>query len=80
MSLHVNNQYAKERGIGKNLSVAVRIVVLQEQVDMLAGDFNGAAWRRQSGNEQRRNSTIEQAVPTRTHQFRWAPGTRWYSM
>ena len=33
----------------------------QEQVDMVAGDFNGAAWRRRSGNEQRRNSTIERA-------------------
>ena len=26
---------------------------------MVAGDFNGAAWRRRSGNEQRRDSTIE---------------------
>ena len=28
---------------------------------MVAGDSNGAAWRRQSGSEQRRNSTIEEA-------------------
>ena len=33
----------------------------QEQVDMVAGDFNGAAWRRRSGKEQRHDSTIEEA-------------------
>ena len=33
----------------------------QEQVDMVAGDFNVAAWRRRSGDEQRRDSTIEEA-------------------
>ena len=51
MSLHINSQYAKKRGFGKNLLLAVRTVMLQERVDMVAGDFNGAAWRRQSGNE-----------------------------
>ena len=52
MSVHINNQHAKKRGIGKNLMIAVRTVVFQEQVDMVAGDFHGAAWRWQSGNEQ----------------------------
>ena len=47
--------------IGKNLLLAVRTVMRQEQVDMVAGDSNGAAWRRQSGSEQRRNSTIQEA-------------------
>ena len=28
---------------------------------MVAGDFNGAAWRRRSGNDQRRDSTVEEA-------------------
>ena len=36
-------------------------VIHQKQVDMLAGDFNGAAWRRRSGDDQRRDSTIEEA-------------------
>ena len=58
MSLHIHNHYAKKRGIGENLLLAVRTVMRQEQVDMVGGDFNGAAWRRQSGNEQRRNSTM----------------------
>ena len=35
--------------------------MLQEQVDMVAGDFDGPVWRRQSGNEQRYNSTVEEA-------------------
>ena len=52
MSLRINNQYAKKRATGKNLLLAVRTVMRQEQVDMVAGEFNGAAWRRQSGNEQ----------------------------
>ena len=58
MSLHIHNHYAKKRGIGENLLLAVRTVMRQEQVDMVGGDFNGAAWRRKSGNEQRRNSTM----------------------
>ena len=43
MSLHINNTHAKKRGIAKNLLLAVRTVMHQEQVDMVAGDFNGAA-------------------------------------
>ena len=34
MSLQINNQYAKKCGIGKNLSPAVRTVMLQEQIVM----------------------------------------------
>ena len=33
----------------------------QEQVDMVAGDFNGAAWRRKRGEDQQCVSTIEEA-------------------
>ena len=28
---------------------------------MVVGDFNGAAWRRESGDDQRRDSTVEEA-------------------
>ena len=41
--------------------MSVRTVMFQEQVDMVAGDLNGAAWRRQPGNEQWRDSTFEEA-------------------
>ena len=54
VSLHINNQCAKKRGIAKNLLLAVRAVMHQEQVDRVAGDFNGDAWRRRSGDDQRR--------------------------
>ena len=62
MSLHINNQYAKKRGIAKNVLLAVRTVLRQEQIDFVAGDFNGAAWRKKSGGDQQRDSTIEEAV------------------
>ena len=44
-----------------NLPVTVRTVMLQEQVDTVAGDFNGAAWRRQAGSDPRPISIIEEA-------------------
>ena len=43
MSLHINNNHAKKRGIGKNLLLTIRAMMLDEQVDLVAGDFNGAA-------------------------------------
>ena len=61
MSLHINNHHAKKRGIGKKLLLTVRTVLLQEYVDLVAGDFNGAAWRRPSGNDRRLTSIIEEA-------------------
>ena len=59
MSLH--NSDAKKRGIAKNVLVAVRTVMHQEQSDMVAGDFDGAAWRRKLVKDQRRDSTFEEA-------------------
>ena len=38
-----------------------RIPRLQEQVDMVAGDFDGAAWRRQSDSDPRPLSIIDGA-------------------
>ena len=35
--------------------------MLQEQVDLVAGDFNGAPWRRQSGSDHRPISILEEA-------------------
>ena len=51
MSLHINNQLAKKRGIGKKLLLTVRAAMPVEHVDLVAGDFNGAAWRRPCGND-----------------------------
>ena len=40
MSLHIKKHFAL--GIGKKLTLTIRAVILQEHVDMVAGDFNGA--------------------------------------
>ena len=73
ISLHVNNQSAKKRGVGKNLLIAVRTGTFQEQVNMVDGNFNGAAWRRQSGNEHRHSALSRKPSPTRAYLFRRAP-------
>ena len=77
MSLHINNQYAKKRGIAKKMLLTVRTVMHQEQVDMVAGDFNGAAWRRRSGNEQRHDSTIEEAFANTNLPIPHGPTALW---
>ena len=58
MSLHINNNYAK-RGIGKKLLLTVRAVMLDEKVDLVAGDFKGAVWRRSTSSSAL--SVIEEA-------------------
>ena len=45
--------------------------------DMVAGDFNGAAWRRQSGNEHRPISTIEEASANTYLPFPPVPAPLW---
>ena len=77
MSLHINNQYAKKRGIAENLLLAVRTVMHQERVDMVAvtsmmphGDFR-------SGNEQRRDSTFEEAFANTNLPIPQGPTTLW---
>ena len=48
MSLHINNNYAKRRGIAKKRVVSNPYRCVSEQVDMVAGDLHGAAWRKKS--------------------------------
>ena len=73
MSLHINNHYAKKRGIGKKLLLAVRTVMLQQHVDMVAGDFNGAAWRRPSGSDPRPSALLKNYLSTRAYPCHPAP-------
>ena len=49
MSSHIYNQFAKKRVIGKKL-LTIRAVMQEVHVDLVAGDFNGAAWRRPCDN------------------------------
>ena len=60
LCLHICNIFAKKRGIAKRLILAIRTIMTSHQVDLVAGDFNGTAWRSTSkGNITR--STIEEA-------------------
>ena len=43
MSLHINNNHAEKRGIQKKLLLTIRAVMLDDYIDLVAGDFNGAA-------------------------------------
>ena len=58
MSLHISNIYAKKTGYCKKRLITIRAIMIGQQIDLVAGDFNGTAWR--CGN--RKNiSTIEEA-------------------
>ena len=65
VSLHCQNAVAKKRSIALNTLLAVRTMVIQEGVDMVAGDFDGASWRRRPGPDQQHDSTLEEAFKPR---------------
>ena len=58
LSLHISNIYAKKKGIAKKLILTLRAIMISQQVDLVAGDFNGTAWRCRSSNNL---STIDEA-------------------
>ena len=58
LSLHINNIYDKKKGIAKKFILAIRAIMISQQVDVVAGDFNGTAWRCRSRNN---ISTVEEA-------------------
>ena len=45
LSLHISNIYAKKKGIAKKLILTIRAIMISQQIDVVAGDFNGTAWR-----------------------------------
>ena len=45
----------------KKLLFTFRTVMLEEHVDLVSGDFNGAAWRRSCGSDRRLTSIVEEA-------------------
>ena len=45
LSLHISNIYAKNKGIAKKLILTIRAIMISQQVDLVADDFNGTAWR-----------------------------------
>ena len=56
LSLH--NIYAKKKGIAKKLILTLRAIMISQEFDLVAGDFNGAAWRCRRRNNL---STIDEA-------------------
>ena len=45
LSLQISNIYAKKRGIAKKLILTIRAIMVGQQIHVVAGDFNGTAWR-----------------------------------
>ena len=62
LSLHVSNICAKKKGIAKKLILPLRAIMISQEVDLVAGDFNGIAWRFRSRNH---NSTLDEAFMDR---------------
>ena len=45
LSLHINYIYAKKKGFAKKLILTIRAIMISQQDDLVAGAFNGTAWR-----------------------------------
>ena len=45
MSLHISTIHARKRCIAKKLILAIRAIMIGHQIDSVACDFNGTAWR-----------------------------------
>ena len=43
LCLHISNVVAKKQGIVKKLILTIRAMMTSQQVDLIAGDFNGTA-------------------------------------
>ena len=78
LSLYISNIYAKKKGIAKKLILTLRAIMISQEVDLVAGDFNGTAWRCRSRNNL---STIDGAfadcaLPTQPGPAPlWGPGS-----
>ena len=58
LSLHISNIYAKKKGIAKKLILTLRAIMISQEVDLVAGGFNGTACRCRSRDNL---STIDEA-------------------
>ena len=45
LSVHISNIYAKKKGIAKKLILTLRAIMISQEVDLVAGDFNVTTWR-----------------------------------
>ena len=58
LSLHIRNICANKKGIAKKLILTLRAIMISQEFDLVAGDFNGTAWRCRSRNNL---STVDEA-------------------
>ena len=78
LSLHTSNIYAKKKGIANKLILTIRAIIIGQHIDLVAGDFNGTAWRCRSRSNL---STTDEAftdcaVPTPPGPPpQWGPGS-----
>ena len=61
LSLQISNIYATKRCIAKKLIFTIRPIVIGQQIDVVAGDFFGTAWRCSNRDN---ISTIDEALQT----------------
>ena len=43
--LHINNAFARKKSIAKKVIQTIRATMISQDIDLVAGDFNGTAWR-----------------------------------
>ena len=68
----VKSAVSEKRGIALNTLLAVRSAMVHEDVDIVAGDFKGARWRRKSDPDQH----FESAWKKRSQKARLLP-SKW---
>ena len=74
LSPHISHIYANKRGIAKKLILTIRAIMIGQQIDVVAGDLNGTAWR---CSDRDNISTIDEAfTPTPPGPTPlWGPGS-----
>ena len=78
MFLHGHNAVATTRTVPLNVFSTVHSVMIEEDIDLVAGDLKGASWRRKVGAEQPYDSTLGEALknarlPGPLGMENWAP-------
>ena len=58
LSLHFSNIYAKKKNVAKKIIQTIRAIMISQDIDLVAGDFNDTAWRCRSRDN---ISTIDEA-------------------
>ena len=79
MSLHTNNNCAKKRGIWKKFLLTIRAIMQEEHVDLVASDFDGAAWSYSICSNPQLTSIFEEAFADTNFPMSPGPTPSWPS-